>query len=787
VEVALQEIRVIDLSTRLSGAWAARLFGNFGAEVILVEDQDGHPLRLEPPFSEEGVSLLHAYANSEKITVSRTELDFDELIRSADVVITNEVNFDERLNDLTPDQVHLSITPHGLSGPLANEPGNNLTACARVGWSAINAFEGDPPLQLPHNQTGFIAGIAGFVGASAMLYRVQCSGKGDLVDVSEIEALSNTCAPWAQVGNFIGGNRMAHGPNGRRTRDRPGPLWKTKNGAINFGYGDWKQWTEAFAFLEKPEIGEDPNFISAWGRHQKDTRPVRDGLADAVAERDKWEVFHGLANFRCISGVVQNAKELVENEHLNAREFILDTEVGSRAAKTAGAFAKFSESPLRYSRPAPQSTANPSELPKHERPTRPLEETDELPLKGIRVLTFTQAWSGTFGTQLLALLGAEVIQIESRKRPDVWRGAGAPVPPALRNPDIEQNPLNTNGMYNTVNLNKKAVTLDVTTPEGKKLFWDMIPNFDILADNFSPHVMTNWGVTLETLRKRNPDIIFASLSGYGRTGPLAQYPANGATTEPMAGLSSLHGYEDDTAQNTGGLIPDPISGFYFAASIIAALHYRRSTGKGQRIDLSMIESVAVNVGDAILEYSTNGHIRSPLGNRHPRIAPHNVYQTADEQWLALATESEESFRALASTAKLDFIRFATMENRKQKEDELDIYIGNWVSRYNLNELLERLSGTGITHSAVREFQPIYKRPDAHYSKRQFLIEVDHPECGKHYAPANPWIYRNTPRGPIRYAPCFGEHSEEVFQAELGVSREEYLTLEKNGITGKTRL
>ena len=137
----------------------------------------------------------------------------------------------------------------------------------------------------------------------------------------------------------------------------------------------------------------------------------------------------------------------------------------------------------------------------------------DLPLQGIRVLAFTQAWAGTFATQLLGLLGADVVQIESCKRPDVWRGAGAPVPPAVRNPDIEQNPLNNNGMYNTVNLNKRAITLDMANPRGRDMFWRMVPQFDVVADNFSPHVMGNWGVTMETLREHRKDIIFASVSG----------------------------------------------------------------------------------------------------------------------------------------------------------------------------------------------------------------------------------------------------------------------------------
>ena len=206
---------------------------------------------------------------------------------------------------------------------------------------------------------------------------------------------------------------------------------------------------------------------------------------------DKWHVFHGLAERRCISGVVQNAQELAESEHLHARDFIIETEVGDKALSTTGPFGKLSSTPWTYSRRAPKlgEHSRTIEKPISRSVTTPPEGKRQLPLKGVRVLTFTQAWSGTFGTQLLSLLGADVIQIESRQRPDVGRGAGAPVPPTLRDLGIEQNPLNTNGMYNTVNLNKRAITLDMADPQGKAMFWELVPKFDVLCDNFSPHVM----------------------------------------------------------------------------------------------------------------------------------------------------------------------------------------------------------------------------------------------------------------------------------------------------------
>ena len=788
---AFQEIRVIDLSNRLSGAYAARMFGDFGAEVILIEQAQGHPLRHQPPFmdGESGTreSLLHGYVNWNKRSVSGSIEDHVSLIATADVIVTTSTEIPDAVSQRSSDSVHLSITPHGLDGPLAEFPGNNLTTCARVGWSSINRYVDEPPLQLPLHQTGYISGVAGFVGAAAALFRRGNSGHGERVDVSEMEAMANTCAPWAELGLFIGGNRMAHGPNGKRDRGRAGPLWKTQNGAINYGYGDWAFWEEAMNFLELPELADDPEFVPVLGRNQKDTRPVRDGLEKASATRDKWELFHGLVQRRCIAGVVQNAQELLESEHLRSRNYIVPTQVGDRPVHAPGAPAKLSTTPWALDRRAPAIGEDDGDVETTVPKQRRSAGAPDLPLKGIRVLAFTQAWAGTFATQLLGLLGADVVQIESCKRPDVWRGAGAPVPPAVRNPDIEQNPLNNNGMYNTVNLNKRAITLDMANPRGRDMFWRLVPQFDVLADNFSPHVMGNWGVTMETLREHRKDIIFASVSGYGATGPLAEYPANGATTEPMAGLSSIHGYAGEIAPKTGGLIPDPISGYYLAAAILVALNHRQRTGEGQRIDAAMIEAVAVQLGDAMLEFDGNGHLRAPSGNRHPQIAPHNVYRAKGDEWLAIAAETDTAFSSLAQLAGINDDRFASMALRKENEDALDDVIAKWTANVDAHATASQLCSLGIAAARVESFEAIYQEPSPQFLARDFLRPVTHPESGTHFMPMVPWVFENTARGTISHAPCFGQHSREVFDEELGVGPEEYQELEELGITGTERL
>lgn len=811
---AFAGVRVIDLSERLSGAWAARLFGDFGADVALVEPREGCALRREPPFldDEPGIerSLLHTYANWNKRSIVASDAgEVAALAATADVLVTTAAKpwpapVAAAVAALPAAAVHLSITPHGLTGPLAGVPGNNLTLCARTGWTSVNRLAAEPPLQLPVRQSGYIAGIAGHVGAAAALLKRHRTGIGERVDVSELEALALTNVPWAILGIFVGGERLEYGPGGPRRRGEPAPLWETADGAMNFGFGDWRQWAEAMRFLGLDELAEDPTYAPLLGRNTQDPKPIRAALARAAAQRDKWELFHGLAKLRCLSGVVQDAAELVASEQLNARGFITRTSVAGRTLATAGAPMQLSDTPWRLRCPAPRlnehgadlKVASPAEpgsatAPAGQRSaphSNPSEAgTDATaPLAGVRVLAFTQAWAGTFGTQLLALLGADVVQIESPQRPDVWRGAGAPVPPAVRRDDIEQSRLNTNGMYNSVNLDKRAITLDMTQPKGRDIFWRLVPRFDVVADNFSPHVMPNWGITLESLRAVRPDIILASVSGFGTVGPFAEYPANGHTIEPMSGFASIHGYEGDNAANTGGLIPDPIAGYHFAAAILAALHHRGHGGAGQRIDGAMMEAVAVQVGDALLEFEANGHTRRPSGNRHPRFAPHGAYPTRDGGWLLLAVETDAAWAALAQRFGISDAHFATAAERKAQEAELDALMEHHCATRDAEAEAEALGALGISAAAANGFQALYAKPCRQFLERGFMAPVTHPESGTHFMPRAPWLLATSQRPTPRPAPCFGEHSREVLREELGIGDEEYAEMVRLGVTGNGR-
>ena len=790
-------LRVVDLSTRFSGAFAARLFGDFGADVILAESPDGHPCRSEPPLADTSnrseSSVIHAFVNwNKRSVVVTTDDERNELIRTADVVVTTSFDI-EYLTDIEAeiqnDAVHLCVTAYGLHGPLQGRHGNNLTLSSHCGWASINGFRDEPPLAMPRNQNGIVGGVMGYIAAASALRCRDSQSAPERIDVSELEAYALTVHPWGVAGVYHG--RTANrGPGGGRLRGSPGPLWNLADGRMNLGLADFHNWTDAMNVCGLPEQGKRPELIPDIGRHSQDLRDVVHGLAESLPKLQRWPVFHALAELRCVIGVVQDIGDLVENEHLLARDYFAETEIASQKVRVAGAPAKLQPSPWSVHTPAPRLGEHSLSDVAISRKAVPQPQTarsfKEGPLTGIRVLSFGQAWSGTFATELLALLGADVVQVASIKHPDAFRRISNVVPTGVRDENRTQHVPNTQGHYNSVNLHKREIDLDLTHPKGQELLWELIPNFDMLIDNFRPSVLPRWGVTLERLHAIKPGMIWASISGYGESGPYSHYPANGATTEPMAGLSSIHGYDGDLGMNTGGLYPDPISGYFLVATIMAALEHRDHTGEPQRVDLSMMEAVSSVIGDAVIEYDALGEVPSPGGNQHLAHAPHNTYEAFEQEWIAIAVETDDMWASLVQLIgdrRLEDPAMRTEANRKSRESEIDEVLSEWIRDQDAEDLATKLRDNGICASRVVPLIELYSKPDQALLDAGFIQKVDHPEAGSNWMPGRPFRFSTLGTPPIRPAPCVGQHSQEVFESELGMDADAYLTLVEQDLTG----
>ncbi len=792
-----EDLRVIDLSTRFSGAFAARLFGDFGADVVLVEPPEGHPTRHEPPFASavpsKNASVVHAFVNWNKRSfVTTSQEDIDELLRTADVVITTsfDLAYLNRIESALPiDAIHLCCTAYGLHGPLQGKEGNNLTLSSHCGWASINGFRDEPPLAMPRNQHGISGGVMGYIAASAALCCRESQTEPERVDVSELEAYALTVHPWGVAAVYNGLTAM-RGPGGGRPRDTPGPLWNLADGRINLGLADFHNWTKAMEVCGVPDQGQRSELIPDFGRHSQDLREVVQALAKSLPNLQRWPVFHALANLRCVTGVVQDIDDLLKNEHLRARKFFSRTSVADKHVRVSGAPAKLLPSPWQIRSPAPKLGEHTQNIDMVTRtpPTEPQRSRmlDTEPLSGVRVLSFGQAWSGTFATELLALLGADVVQIASVKHPDAFRRISNRVPAGVRDEARTQHPPNTQGHYNSVNLHKREIDLDLTHPKGQEILWDLLPRFDVLVDNFRPTVLPRWGITLESLNELKPGMIWASISGYGESGPYSHYPANGATTEPMSGLSSIHGYDGDLGMNTGGLYPDPISGYFLVATIMAALHHRDRTGKTQRVDLSMMEAVSATIGDAVMEYEACGVMPQPRGNRHPVHAPHNIYKAAGSDWIAIGVETGDMWLALAAIVghkQLQSPELADGSRRKAQEAKIDEILSAWVLDQNANELAAQLRDAGICASRVVPLIELYSKPDNLLQEAGFIQAIDHPEAGTNWMPGRPFQFSSFEMSPIKPSPCVGQHSLEIFTNELGISADAYRSLVDDNITG----
>ena len=776
----LAGIRVVDIGTRAATAWCTRLLADFGAEVLAVEPSDGHPLRRHPPFDAAGRSVVARTFLANKASVPAGETG---VLEAADVIVTSGRDGAD-VAAAHPRAIVCAITPHGLTGRYRDLPGNDLTAAARSGWASVNGLAGRPPLKGSGYQASFQAGtVAWGTVVCALIERLANGAPGQLIDVSEFEALVSTFAPAplrVQTAGFVW-------PRREKVDMDEGPV-PVGDGYFALPISRPHFWKRAMDVLGLPDLAEDEELQQPGLRHKFKDRFV-DRVHEKMAAWDRQALFDALARERVIAGPVFRMDEMARNPQFEGRRFLVRSPDGARFP---GPPARMGKSGWALVREMGEAGADSARFETGGvdgvTPVRAgrgtLAASGKGPLSGFRGLVLTQAWAGTYATELLALLGAEVIQVEGRTRIDGWRGSFRnPVPKLLRDVPTARRPWNCSPMYNSVNLNKQGITLDLSEPEGVALFKDLVAHVDFVAENFSPRVMGNLGIDFGTLTAIRPDLVMASLSAYGATGPWANVPGIGGTIEPSSGMSSLLGYEGGPPQNSGQMYPDPVAGMYGFGAIATALLHRDRTGEGQYIDLSMQEANFTFIGDAWLEFEATGRVRGPTGNRHPLHAPHGVYRAAGEdQWIAVAVETDAQWRACRRVLGMRDDPWPDGAGRKADEAAVDAAVAALVADRDKGELEGALCGAGVPAAAVRDAREIVT--DAALRERGHLVPVAHPETGPLWQSGLPPVLDRTPGGVTRPAPCLGEHSFELFERFLGMTRAEYEDLAARGITGE---
>ncbi len=392
---------------------------------------------------------------------------------------------------------------------------------------------------------------------------------------------------------------------------------------------------------------------------------------------------------------------------------------------------------------------------------------NRMPLEGLRVVDFGWVWAGPITGQLLGDLGAEVIKVESRKRPDFIR---------LFPPFAEGKPDPDGALFfHSLNRNKLSVTLDLTQPKAAELVKRLVRISDVVIENFSPKALRNLGLDYPVLREVKPDLIMASLSAAGQTGPLKDIMTYGPSLGALAGLDSLIGYSGERVLGWPMAYTDPASGTLAVFAILAALYYRKRTGEGQYIDLAQWEATTALLPEFILDYTLNGRVAGTQGNRHPQMAPHGCFRCKGEDaWISIAIQTEEEWedfcKALGNPSWVQEERFASWKGRHQHQEQLNERIEEWTVRHTPKEAMKLLQESGIAAFPSYGIGDILQDP--HFEARGAKVVVDHPKMKGEILYGLPWKFSRTPGSIRRRAPLLGEHNQYVFCELLGMGEEE---------------
>jgi len=387
-------------------------------------------------------------------------------------------------------------------------------------------------------------------------------------------------------------------------------------------------------------------------------------------------------------------------------------------------------------------------------------------LEGIRVMDITFFITGPLTTEALAYLGAEVIKVERQNR--LGRGASG------------------SGMTGSMQQSggKLSITLDFANPKGLELARRLIATADVVVENLAGGALAKRGLSYEEIKKIKPDIIMLSSCMQGQTGPYATHAASGHKLTALSGFNQISGWPD---REPGwiGAYTDFIAPRFNIIALLAALDYRKRTGKGQYLDISQNEAGLQFLAPSILDYNVNHRIADRMGNQSPSSIPHNAYRClGEDRWCAISVSTDEEWHSLCEVigdpALAQDPRFATLLARKENEQELDSLVNGWTSTRTAEEVMASMQSAGVSAGVVETAEDMLDH-DPQLKARRFFSELDYPGLGKYHAAPGTYFRLSKYAPEAKRAPLMGEHNEYVFKQLLGIPDAEYERLVSDGV------
>jgi crotonobetainyl-CoA:carnitine CoA-transferase CaiB-like acyl-CoA transferase len=394
------------------------------------------------------------------------------------------------------------------------------------------------------------------------------------------------------------------------------------------------------------------------------------------------------------------------------------------------------------------------------------------PLAGLLVVDLTRVLSGPYCTMLLADMGARVIKVEQPGRGDDTRAWG---PPFVNG---------ESAYFLSINRNKESLTLDLKQPDGRRVVDALLDRADVLVENFRPGTMERLGLGYDQVAARRPRLVYCSISGFGQTGPRSAEPGYDAVVQAEGGLMSVTGAADGPPYRLGVAISDIVSGMFAAQGIAMALLARERSGRGQRVDIGMLDATAALLTYQASIYFATGHAPGRLGNRHPTIVPYETFPASDGEFV-IAVGNDEQWRrfcgALGAGELAADERFATNRGRVSHYDALRPILVERLRTRTRAEWVQELKASGVPCGSVRDIAEVLEDP--HLDARQMIETVEHVAAGVVRVLGVPIKLSDTP-GAVRTAPpALGQHTDEILRDDAGLSAAEIEDLRARGVTG----
>ena len=750
---SLAGYRVVDLSSWIAGAYCTKLLADAGAEVTKVDAPAGDPLRR---WSASGAAIatdangaLYNHLAGSKREAGADELD--GLLAAADAVVWS------RGAALTPDELlaahpHLTvtaITPFGLEGPWSDKPATEFTLQA---WSGgivglARGFPDRAPVHVGGQIGEWLAGAYAAIGTLASKRRRDGITSGELVDVSMLEVLALCLTYYPVTFN----DQLGHPMRKKRFVSTPG-VGAARDGLVGLGCGTGQQWLDFCVLVGHPEWMDEPRYFL-------DRTSLAPTIDDWIGERTVDEVLDLAASFRIPNAPIVNGANATTFDHFRQRgTFVTDSR--DSVVKPGPPF-----------RLAPNGSGRP--------------RANRLPLSGLRVLDMTAYWAGPLVGHTLAMLGAEVIHLESPKRPDGARLVGGV-------PQTEAQFWERGPIFAALNTNKKDLAIDLNDPRGLELVRQFVTTCDVVVENFTPRVLEQLGLSYEALCNVRPDLIMVRMPGFGLDGPWRDNAAFAFVIEDASGLTWLTGHPDRLPLEPY-CVGDPNAGLHALFGLLVALEHRDRTGDGSLVEAAMVDAALNVAAEQVIEHSAYGAVLERAGNRGPMAAPQGLYLTADiddrgrsDTWVAIAVATDEQWtalqQALGAPGWAADPALANVDGRRRAHDEIDEQLSEWCGARAADEIVDQLWASGVPVGKV--VQPHDQPALAPLAHRKFFEELDHPVIGRSRYSTLPMRFSGEEeRVHRRHAPLLGEHNAELL-AELGLSEADIAALEADGIIGR---